>query len=134
MKVPVTLRQKVDGVDYEGTLQIGEKKFNWDVHLGAPMEKILSQEVEINGPDDVRKIFAIRLKAGDTAVELSNDLFVFLMTTAIQLTLDFYQMPQTRDANAGSIQFYASQLGGKATFGIEASYDIPEERIPAELK
>ena len=98
------------------------------------MDKILSQEVEITGPEDIRRIFAIRLKFGDTAIEIGQDLFIFLMMTVIQVALDFYQMPQTRDANAGSIQFYASRLGGSASFGMETAFDIAEDRIPAELK
>jgi len=133
MKVPVTITQKVDGLQYEGTIKIGEKKFDWEICLGAPIPKILSQEVSVGGKEALRQLFNVTVKIGDKEVDITDDLFVFLMGTVVSLTLDFYQEPQTRDFNETMPDMVARYSLTPASCGMEMSYNIPEDRIPKAL-
>lgn len=134
MRVLVTIIQKVDGLHYDGTIQVGERTFNWEIHFGAPIPKILSQEAEVNCEDGLRKLFSFTMKADGNKVEIGDDLFMFLLQTVVVPTMDFYQAPQTRDFNGGSIQFRVRQYSQKLpNHGMETSYEILERQIPSEL-
>src|SRR5574343_303015 len=132
MKVPVKINQKVNGYQYNGTIQIGEQTFDWEIQFGAHLDKILAQEVKPESKEAVRQLFDITLKVGDKKIDISDELFGFLMGTIVALALDFYQEPQTQDFNAGSIQYFVGKLGtgNTATCGMETAYDIPEDRLP----
>lgn len=133
MKVPVTVNQKVNGYQYTGTIQIGERKYEWELHLGAHIDRILSQAEKPDSKEALRRLFNVTLKVGDKVVDITDELFGFLMRTVVILVLEFYQESQTRDFNEGPIAFFASQLGGVATCGMESAYDIPEDCLPKAL-
>ncbi|MDO8430457.1 MAG: hypothetical protein Q7S72_00495, partial [Candidatus Taylorbacteria bacterium] len=83
MKVPVSINQQVDGYQYDGNLQIGERKFDWEVHFGQPVDAILSQRVKPEGKDAVRKLFNVGLKIDGKKVDVDEELFMFLLGTVV---------------------------------------------------
>ena len=48
MNIPITIIQQEDGLAYSGTLEIGDRKFEWSIKFGAHISDILSGKATTN--------------------------------------------------------------------------------------
>ena len=132
VKIEQYLEQVTDGVQYKGHVKIGGAKFDYDLQFLVPIPGLEDMETP-RDKEEVRRLFPIRLQKGGADVGLEPNEYGFFFGLLTPLAVDFYMLPQTRDAQKNILGGMTGPLmraiGAKATIGTtsEAMYDLSPE-------
>lgn len=146
MKVVVNIQQITHGTEYQGTFEGFPNTIDYKLCFGVPINKLSSQQP----PEEKEKclpwtknLFQFTVTKSNTDLEISDELFGFMMQTAGELAVRFYDNPQTQDyASDGGIVSDAirnkessllGRLGANVSIGMSTTYEVEEKDLPKEL-
>lgn len=119
------VEQVVDGKVYKGSVQVAGVKFNYEFLFTTSVLWL-----EETGPavDEMQKFFVIKLKKGGHILELSEEEYAFFLGLLLEFILNFYENPQTRDAQNSIIIYGQARLSRSlrikpSTIGMENEED-----------
>lgn len=146
MKVEFSVSQIIHGVEYEGTIEGLGADIKYKLSFGVPIDQLDSQTLPENEQERkslVRKLFNFTVTKSGQCIDLSDELFGFMLEITGKLALEFYNNPQTQDYNntntmlGDAIKNKEHSLLGSSgvdvSIGLSVSYNIPKERIPTIL-
>lgn len=146
MLVKVSVTQITHGSEYEGTIEGLGNDIKYQLSFGVPIDRLDSQKM----PDDkskvkalAKKMFGFTITKSDKQLEISDELFGFMVGTAGQLAISFYNNPQTEDYVHGSgilsdaiknkDRSLLGAFGAKISIGMSNQFNIPDIAIPSVL-
>lgn len=131
MKVAIEqyIQQVSDGNRYKGHVKIADSKFDYELIFPVPIPRLDDMVVpgEDLGMDEIRRLCQLTVKRNDVAIELTDDEYGFFFRMLLVLTLDFYNNPQTRASNKGTVGQLIqgtsplSDFGGSISIGMKLS-------------
>lgn len=135
MKVRYELKitQVTDGKNYKGHLKLGASTlmYQMEIPLGIPgANDALPESPDL---EQLKSFFVITVSKEDESIALTDDEYTFFLRLLLMEVMDFYELPQTRDANErflGAIDRSAlAGLGFTTEFSVEKSgdFDLPQE-------
>ena len=141
MKIPASLTQVIDGLEYEGKIQFEENEFTFNIQFGVNIQDLDNEPVPPSDQQELinayaKRLFRVTLKKGEDSIELEKETFHFLLSTIVALAIQFYNLPQTRDSNEGflkTVKTFADEFGVKGSIGMETVWNVPIENIPRQL-
>ena len=140
IEVRTIITQIQDGVEYAGGISLEGHVFEYELRFGIPLNKLdkLGKENWKNVEEAIS--FVIRDPEGNKLL-LDNKKGSAFLAVALESTIDFYNSPQTRDANKGLLgvvlkgempYFLSSGLpkGFSQLVSISRSYRYQWQRTP----
>jgi hypothetical protein len=148
MKLSISVTQITDGTDYEGLIEGLSERINYHLSFGVPIKQLDSQVLPEDSKERMavaKKLFNFSVTKADQALDVTDEMFVFMVSTAGQLAVSFYNNPQTRqyaesdDLLASAIRDKEKSLLGvlgmkSASIGMSTQINIPENSIPEVLR
>ena len=128
------VEQVRDGSHYKGYVKIADTKLDYELVFGVPIARLDSME-PAKDEGEIRRLFQITVKRGNANIELTKEEYGFFFSMIVELAVDFYNNPQTRDSQEGMMGMMLQGRGPMAAFGASASigmtssgsYDFPPE-------
>ncbi len=147
MDVKVSVTQITHGLEYEGTIEGLDGSIHYHLSFGVPIDKLDSQKM----PEDqagmrarAMELFNFTVTKDDLLLEITDELFGFMVSTAGQVSLSLYNNPQTQDYAtsdgllAGAIKNKQNSLlgsfGMSASIGMSTLFDVSNNSIPRILQ
>ena len=147
MHVTVRLEQITQGSEYKGTLEgIGVAPIEYNLCFGVPIDQLDFQKM----PDDPEKaflrakeLFNFKVTKQGNDIEITNEVFGFMMQAAAQVAISFYNNGQSQDYNSGGGLLsdaiekkgssFLGQLGMQVSIGMSCQFEVDEVHIPKLL-
>ena len=127
------VEQVRNGSHYKGYLKIADTKLDYELVFGVPIARLDSME-PVKDENEIRRLFQLTVKRDNANIELTKEEYGFFFSMVVELAVDFYNNPQTRDSNEGFIGMAIRGEGpmagfAKASIGMTSSgsYDFPPE-------
>ena len=128
------VEQVRNGSHYKGYVKIVDTKLDYELVFGVPIAKLDSME-PAKDENEIRRIFQLTVKRDNANIELTKEEYGFFFSMVVELAVDFYTNPQTRDSQEGMMGLLLSGRGPMADFGASVSigmtssgsYDFPPE-------
>jgi hypothetical protein len=136
MKVPIEFINEDDSLVYTGTIEINDRTYDWTLNLSVPVPEILSQEAPTERKEEAMKLFRFTINLDEKEIEITDILFMFLVSTVAHLILDSYkEVQRTVSFSKKLIQLMAGRTLTEPAMNSHAtSYEIPEDKVPEELR
>lgn len=145
MKVGLSIQQVTNGLEYKGTFELEQKTFDYQLKFGVPINKLDNQSPPNDSEEEMdkfaRKMFQFTVTENGIELEITKELFSFMLQLAGQQVILFYNNPQTQDSNEGiigSLVNHKSELSAllnvQASIGMSCSFTIADEHVPKILK
>jgi len=96
--IHISIVQVRDGLEYEGTVEVGKASFDYSLEFAIPIPELDSSRYE-ESTAEIRNTFKITLKKEKVFIDLLDDEFFFFAQLIVEYALRFYNLPQTRDLN-----------------------------------
>jgi len=128
------VEQVRNGSHYKGYVKIADTKLDYELVFGVPIARLDSME-PVKDESEVRRLFQITVKRGNANIELTKEEYGFFFSMIVEMAVDFYNNPQTRDSNEGMMGQMLQGRGPMSAFGASmsigmtsnGSYDFPPE-------
>jgi hypothetical protein len=128
------VEQVRDGSHYKGYVKIVDTKLDYELVFGVPIAKLDSME-PAKDENEIRRLFQLTVKRDNANIELTKEEYGFFFSMVVELAVDFYNNPQTRDSQEGMMgqmlsgRGLMSEFGASASIGMTSSesYDFPLE-------
>ncbi len=114
------VEQVINGRHYKGHLKISGIQLNYEIVFGVAIANLDDMEPPEN-VDEIRRNFHLTVKRGDVNIDLTNEEYGFFIQMIMEVAIDFYNNPQTRDNNEGLVGILLKGRGSLASFGVTAS-------------
>jgi hypothetical protein len=114
------IEQVRNGSHYKGYVKISDTKLDYDLVFGVPIERLENMEPTAD-ENEIRRIFQLTVKRNNANIELTKEEYGFFFSMVVELAVDFYNNPQTRDANKGLMGSMLQGRGPLSSFGASAS-------------
>jgi len=122
-----------DGSQYSGHVVIAGVTFGYDLVFDVPIPRLEEMAVPQNAKE-IRQAFQITVRKNSEEIELTDKEYGFFFDLLVELAVDFYRSPQTRDAQQGLLGMALRGEGPMADFvevsaGMTSnnSYNFPPE-------
>ena len=148
MEIKVNVTQITHGKEYEGAM-VGPSNeiIKCKLLFGVPIDQLDDQKMSDNKQKRMafaRRLFNFTIVKGTKSLDITDELFGFMVGTIGQKAIQFYNDPQTKRYNeeAGIISDairnengnIMKMFGASVSIGFSLSYDIPEKHVPDILK
>lgn len=128
------VEQVRNGSHYKGYVKIVDTKLDYELVFGVPIAKLDSME-PAKDESEIRRLFQLTVKRDNANIELTKEEYSFFFSMVVELAVEFYNNPQTRDSNEGFFGMTLRGEGPMAAFGASVSigmtssgsYDFPPE-------
>lgn len=122
MKVSVErhVQQVRNGSHYKGYVKIAETKLDYELVFGVPIDRLDSME-PAKDESEIRRLFQITVKRGNANIELTKEEYGFFFSMIVELAVEFYNNPQTRDSQEGMLGLVIRGQGHLVGMGVSAS-------------
>ena len=128
------VEQVRNGSHYKGYVKIADTKLDYELVFGVPIARLDSME-PAKDENEIRRLFQLTVKRDSANIELTKEEYGFFFSMVVELAVDFYDDPQTRDSNEGMMGQMLQGRGPMAAFGASmsvgmtssGSYDFPPE-------
>lgn len=114
------VEQVRNGSHYKGYIRIADTKLDYELVFGVPIERLDSIE-PTKDENEIRRIFQITVKRGNANIELTKEEYGFFFSMIVELAVDFYNNPQTRNSQEGKMGLMLQGRGPMAAFGASMS-------------
>lgn len=103
VNVKYTIQQIRDGEEYTGEVTIGGKGVKYTLTCNPSLGYLAEGIGAPTSVEEARKVFTFKLTKDEAPVEMTETDFMFFFGVLGTKILDFYELPQTRDSNSGSL-------------------------------
>jgi hypothetical protein len=147
MKLKISVEQVINGREYQGTIEGLSEDLNYKLKFGVPIDQLDDQKIPESKEEAgilAKKLFNFTVKKGEDSLEMSDELFAFMVQTAGHVTLIFYNDEQAKSYNNGSgVLSHAlnskenslmGAFGASVSIGMSSSIDLPKEKLPTILQ
>ncbi len=147
MKLKISVEQVTNGREYKGIIEGLGEDLNYKLKFGVPIDQLDNQKVPESKEEAsifAKKLFNFTVKKGEDSLEMSDELFAFMVQTAGHLTLTFYSDEQAQSYNNGSgvlsealnskENSLMGAFGASVSIGMSRSIDLPKEKLPTILQ
>lgn len=117
------VEQVHDGNRYKGYVKIADTKLDYELVFGVPIAQLDSME-PAKDEDEIRRLFQLTVKRDNANIKLTKEEYRFFFSMTVELAVDFYNNPQTRDSNEGMMGQMLQGRGPMSAFGTSASISI----------
>jgi hypothetical protein len=105
--IKIVVTQIVNGLEYSAIITIAETtEFTCHLKFGVPIDELNDQEFP-NDKEELmalsKRLFQFSMKKDESEIEISDEIFGFLVQVFGQIVLDFYNNEQIRDTNTGTL-------------------------------
>lgn len=147
MKLKISVEQVTNGREYLGTIEGLSEDLNYKLKFGVPIDQLDDQKLPESKEESsifAKKLFNFTVKKGEDSLEMSDELFAFMVQTAGHVTLTFYSDEQAKSYNNGSgiisdalnskENSLMGAFGASVSIGMSISIDVPKEKLPTILQ
>ncbi len=124
------VEQVKDGTDYKGFLKLAGVQLDFELKFGVPINKLDDTEVKINSLDDMMRVFQISITKDGEKVEIDDDEYSLFFSLLVEHTINFYNLPQTRDTNEGLV---GKMMRGQGLFAGSSASILVTDRVTASF-
>ena len=117
------VEQVRNGSHYKGYVKIADTKLDYELVFGVPIARFDSME-PAKDENDIRRLFQITVKRDSANIELTKEEYGFFFSMVVELAVDFFNNPQTRDSNEGFLGEMLQGRGPMVAFGASMSVDM----------
>ena len=117
------VEQVRDGSHYKGYVKIADTKLDYELMFGIPIAQLDSLE-PATGENEIRRLFQLTVRRDNANIELTKEEYGFFFSMVVELAVDFYNNPRTRDSNEGFFGMTLRGEGPMASLGASASIGI----------
>lgn len=98
----ISLYQVRDGAEYTGTLDFAGTELQYTLALDINIRDIDNAQIP-DTPEGLRNVFHLTLRRGEATIDLTEAEYAFFLLMLLDIAVEFYNHPQTRDVNEGPL-------------------------------